>query len=236
MLSARSYLVACTGSRLRNLSQARLSHLLAGSLLLMALSAGSVLAQEGQYYYAGVSQTSPRNTSAGGTFLMQERPRCPVAEYCHVAAWTILWDHDSSGQYLEAGLLWKQGWERVGLFHATPKRPWGKVVAWVPFGTSVDIGISKQIGSEVATVWWRWPEGYLERDLALPGWMDEDGVHPTKFEAYAEPPTQVPGNIQIQVWPWGVGSLDTEAFLQEMDPYKLQPDANFTHFAVSAPE
>ena len=228
MLSVRSYVAVCVSSHVLRL--------LAGSLLLVLLSAGNTPAQEGVYYYAGVSQTSPRNTSAGGTFLVQSRPSCPLAEYCHVAAWTILWDYDGSGQYLEAGLLWKQGWAQVGLFFATPKRPWGKVVAWVPFGTIVDIGVDKQPDSEVARVWWRWPETYLEREIELPGWSDGDGVHPTKFEAYAEPATQTPGNITVQVWPWGVGSLDTDAFLEETDPYRLAPKADFTYFAVSEAE
>jgi len=233
MLSARLALGVCTGSRVLSLLQAGLLRFLVGCLLLLALCPWGALAEEGQYYYAGVSRTSPRNTSAGGTFLVLERPSCPQAEYCHVAAWTILWDNDGSGQYLEAGLLWKQGWEDVGLFFATPKRFWGKVVAWVPFGTFVDIGISKQPGSEVATVWWRWPEMYLEREIELPGWSDADGIHPTKFEAYAEPATQTPGNIAVQVWPWGIGDLDTDAFLQEMDPYRLKPEADFTYFAIS---
>lgn len=72
--------------------------------------------------------------------------------------------------------------------------------------------------------------------MELPGWSDAEGIHPTKVEVYAEPATLHPQNIQVCVWPWGIETLDTEAFLQETSSYLLAPEADFTHFAVSQAE
>lgn len=206
--------------------------LLTSGVLLFALSPAPAFAQENGYYYTGVSTTSPRNLSAGAGFVLHRRPSCQNTDYCHTVAWTTFWDIDGSGQYLEAGLLWVKGWKKVGLFHATKNKPYGKVVAWVPFGTFVNTGISKQPGTESATVWWEWSGGYKEQTIYLPGWWDNDGVHPTKFEAYADSFEQRPQNVSVSVWPWSIGALDKQAFLQQTHPYLLGPNPSFSYFEV----
>jgi len=206
--------------------------LLANGILLLVFFPAPTFAQDNGYYYTGVSTTSPRNISAGAGFILHNKPTCKSTDYCHVVTWTTFWDTDGSGQFLEAGVLWVKGWKKVGLFYATKQNPFGVLVAWVPFGTYVNTGISKQPGSDSATVWWQWEGGYKERHIRVPGWWDNDGVHPTKFEAYADSFEQRPQNISVSVWPWSIGALDKQAYLQQTYPYLLAPESSFHYFYV----
>lgn len=206
--------------------------------LSLFLFAGVAIAHEG-YHYAGVTNTTGTASTTQATITHRENPDC---SWCHTLEWTVLWDSNASGQYAEAGVGYSSWWSTprrfAHLWYATPNgsEVTGVTVGKVALGTPVTITIVKNT-DQSATILWSWQEckrvcsqKQIVKTVAMPGWIDQDGIHPTKMEVYSSDgshPSSCADFTNVAIYP-----DDINASLQETDPYYVTSGSTLENFSV----
>lgn len=204
--------------------------------LIMSVPFRFASAHEG-YHYAGVTQTSL--ISIAQATIQQNI--IPEGEWVHALGWVALWDTDHSGQYVEAGVGWSSWWEipkgKVALWYATPEESLGVMVGNVHLETPVEITITKTTVDEVVEITFVWANPKTKKIRMInvypgvPGWIDFDGIHPTKVEVYSSTGEHPEVNFtfsETNVDP----EADIDAYLKADDPYYFTIDSTVENFEV----
>jgi hypothetical protein len=191
------------------------------------------------YNYAGVSHTAK---VAHDTSVIITITHLPRQVYSQAIGWTLLWDTQGTGAYVEAGvgMLYPGGKPKVvSLWWASnSKNPGGKVGS-VPLGTPVLVELHKSDGVQSVQVRWTWttPNGRVQsisRSFPVQGWVNGPGIHSTKAEVYSSSATVNPNPFAIQFNDVTIYPEDTSsAYLQSTPPYV--PAGTLTDFSVTYP-
>ena len=202
--------------------------------LLFLVSASPVQAY--QYYYTGVSNTAKVAYTTSARLRMDAHPRCRGTS-CHAIAWTALWDIGGTGQYVEVGIGYSDRSRcpkraRVALWWASPQEPSGSFIGCVPKGTEVTVSATRYNGYEGITATWEWDDGYETLWIHTPGWSEGPGIHPTKIEIYSVSDWWTPWPVALSVSEVLLYDEDTDAFLQQSEPYWAVPESTIHSFAI----
>ena len=215
----------------------KLFTIIGASLFLFAAVA---VAHEG-YHYAGITNTAGTARSTHAAITHRENPSC---SWCHTLEWVVLWDSNASDQFAEAGVGYSSWWSTprrfAHLWYATPNgsEATGVTVGKVPLGTPVTVAVSKN-ADQTATITWSWQEckrnnscspKQIVKTVAVPGWTDQDGIHPTKMEVYSSDgshPSACADFANVAIYP-----DDVNASLQNTDPYYVTPGSTLENFSV----
>lgn len=193
-------------------------------------------AQAFTYYYTGASQTAQVAYLSQARMRMDTHPKCKVS-LCHAIAWTALWDVNTTGQYVEAGIGYfpharcKKN-TSVALWWASPQSPYGTAVGCVLRGTEVKVTIYREDGEAGVLATWEWDGGEVSKWIDTPGWIVGPGIHPTKIEVYSYKDHETPRPVSITVSDVLLYSEDTQVFLQQTPPYVATSNSTVTTFAV----
>ncbi len=193
-------------------------------------------AQAVTYYYTGVSQTTQVAYLSQARMQMDAHPKCKVG-ICHAIAWTVLWDVNATGQYVEAGIGYFPHARckkkvSVALWWASPQKPSGVPVGCVPKGTEVKVTVYREDGEEGVLATWEWDGGEVSRWIETPGWIVGPGIHPTKIEVYSSNEHVQPSPVSLTVSEVLLYNQDTEVFLQQTPPYLATSGSTVTTFSV----
>ena len=188
------------------------------------------------YYYTGVSETAQVAYLSQARMRMDAHPKCK-GNSCHVLAWTVLWDANATGQYVEAGIGYASRFEcpkkaSVGLWWASPQSLSGTVVGCVPRGTDVKVTVYREDGAAGVLALWQWEGGEVSQWIETPGWIVGPGIHPTKIEVCSSKESVTPSPVSMTVSDVQFYNEDTQVFLQQTPPYPAQPGSTVTTFSV----
>ena len=189
------------------------------------------------YYYTGASETAQAAYLSQARMRMDAHPKCK-GNSCHVLAWTVLWDANVTGQYVEAGIGYASRFQcpkkaSVGLWWASPQSLYGTAVGCVPRGTEVKVTVYREDGAAGVLATWEWDGGEVSQWIDTPGWIVGPGIHPTKIEVLSNKDHVTPSPVSMTVSDVLLYNEDTQVFLQQTPPYVASSGSTATTFSVN---
>ena len=205
-------------------------------MLLLFFGLPSV-AEAATYYYTGMSETAQVAHLSQARMRMDAHPKCK-GNSCHVLAWTVLWDANATGQYVEAGIGYASRFQcpkkaSVGLWWASPQSLYGTRVGCVPRGTEVKVTVYREDGAAGILATWEWDGGEVSQWIDTPGWIVGPGIHPTKIEVCSNKDRNTPSPVSMTISDVLLYNEDAQVVLQQTPPYMASPSSTATTFSVN---